>query len=119
MAIAWIGVGSRKRSRSRARSSGSDSPSVVKVIDGTKIFAPASAATGPCLRPKAGALMFACPRDSGANVLRLRFREGTLSKFGRNAYHAFTECRLYIATTPASARAYRIGRRERGNQVNA
>ena len=34
--------------------------------------------------------MFACPRDSGANVLRLGFREGTVSKFGRNAYHAFT-----------------------------
>ena len=53
--------------------------------------------------------MFACPRDNGANVLRLRFREGTSSKFGRNANHAFTECRFYIATTPASARAYRIG----------
>ena len=53
--------------------------------------------------------MFACPRDSGANVLRLGFREGTVSKFGRNAYHAFTEYRFYIAPTPASARAYRIG----------
>jgi hypothetical protein len=61
-------------------------------------------------QPKAGALMFACPRDSGANVLRLGFREGTVSKFGRNAYHAFTEYRFYIAPTPASARAYRIGR---------
>ena len=54
--------------------------------------------------------MFACPRDNGANVLRLSFREGTLSKLERNAYHAFTECRFYIAPTPASTRAYRIGR---------
>ncbi len=60
--------------------------------------------------------MFACPRDSGANVLRLGFREGTVSEFGRNAYHAFTECRFYIAPTPVSARAYRIGQ---GNRVNA
>ena len=60
--------------------------------------------------------MFACPRDSGANVLRLGFREGTVSKFGRNAYHAFTEYRFYIAPTPASARAYRIGRVGRGRR---
>ena len=60
-------------------------------------------------RRKAGALMFACQRDNGANVLRSGFREGTLSKFERNAYHAFTEDRFYIAPTPAGARAYRIG----------
>ena len=70
------------------------------------------AAAGPCLRPKASALMFACQRDSGANVLRLGFREGTVSKIGRNAYHAFTEDRFYIAPTPVGARAYRIGRRD-------
>src|SRR4029077_5486711 len=65
---------------------------------------------GSMPQPKAGALMFACPRDCGANVLRLGFRAGTVSKFGRNAYHAFTEYRFYIAPTPVSARAYRIGR---------
>ncbi len=53
--------------------------------------------------------MFACPRDSEANVLRLGFREGTVSKFGRNAYHAFTEYAVYIAQTLDSARAYWIG----------
>src|SRR5271166_3220841 len=65
MAVAWIGVGWMKRSRSRARNSFSASPSVVKVFDGTKMSTPASAAAGSCLRPKASALMFACPRDNG------------------------------------------------------
>jgi hypothetical protein len=33
-------------------------------------------------------------------------------EIGRNAYHAFTEGRFYIAPTPVGARAYRIGRRD-------
>ena len=103
MAVAWIGVGCRKCSRSRARNSGSAKPSVVKVIDGTKMVAPAPAAAASCRRPKTSVLMFACPRDNGANALRLRFREGTSSGFGRNANHAFTECRLYIARTGMNA----------------
>ena len=40
---------------------------------------------------KAGALVFACPRDNGANELRRIFREGSPSETGRNANHAITE----------------------------
>ena len=64
-----------------------------KVFNDTKIVAPALATARPCLRQKASALMFACPRDNGANALRLRFREGTSSQFGPDANHAFTEWR--------------------------
>ena len=48
--------------------------------------------------------MFACPRDNGANALRLRFREGTSSESRRNANHAFTECRSISRPSRPSAR---------------
>ena len=43
--------------------------------------------------------MFAYPRDNGANVLELVFREGSPSGVGPNANHAITEGSSYIAWT--------------------
>jgi hypothetical protein len=40
---------------------------------------------------KASALVFACPRDNGANALQKIFREGPPSGDGQNANHAITE----------------------------
>ena len=56
---------------------------------------------------KAGALVFACPRDNGANASEQIFREGSPSGAGRSANHAITELRAYIAWTKAEARPRR------------
>ena len=53
---------------------------------------------------KHGALVFACPRDNGANALQQIFREGSPSAAGRSANHAITELRFYIAKMRAEAR---------------
>jgi hypothetical protein len=42
------------------------------------------------------ALMFACPRDNGANLLQWRFPGGHQTN-GSDANHAFTEGTRYIA----------------------
>jgi hypothetical protein len=52
--------------------------------------------------------MFACPRDSGANALQLRFREGASSRIERGANHAFTEYRS-ISPAPCRVQALRDG----------
>ena len=104
MAAAWFGVVWSKRSRSRARNSGSASPSVVKVVDDTIKFCSSARCRGFMPAEKASALVFAYPRDNGANALLLSFREGTPSQFGRNANHAFTEWRSYSAPHRVSAR---------------
>ena len=56
---------------------------------------------------KTGALVFACPRDNGANALEQIFREGSPSRAGRSANHAITELHTHIAWAKAEARPYR------------
>jgi hypothetical protein len=53
-------------------------------------------------------LVFACPRDNGANVLQRISREGSPSRTERSANHAITELQPYIAWTKTEAR---LGRR--------
>jgi hypothetical protein len=48
---------------------------------------------------KTGALVFACPRDNGANALKRIFREGPPSRIRRNANHAITEYGILYAKT--------------------
>lgn len=48
-------------------------------------------------------MVFACPRDNGANVLERVFREGSPSGTGRNANHAITEFGTYIVSATAEA----------------
>jgi hypothetical protein len=105
MALAWMGVGSTKRSFSRARNSGSVRPRVENVFDGTKSML--RRPTTHDIAAKMGALVFAFPRDSGANASQRIFREGSPSGTGRNANHAITEYDIYMPWTKAEARRCR------------
>lgn len=81
-------------------------------------------------RGKDGALVFACPRDNGANALQLRFREGTSSEAGeapithsRNAvlYHpgAAERKAALLPFSPAHAAGARIGPSCREQRISA
>ena len=89
MAPAWMGVGSAKRSFSRARNSGSVRPRAENVFNGTKWMLRRPSTDD--VVAKTNALVFACPRDNGANALQSIFREGSPSEAERNANHAITE----------------------------
>jgi hypothetical protein len=84
----------------------------VKVFDGTKWMLRRPATHDAA--PEKGALVFACPRDNGANALRLRFREGTSSEASEAPITHSRNTALYRASA-AERKAYRMA--NQGNRV--
>jgi len=97
-----MGVGSTKRSLSRARNSGSVRPRAENVFDGKKSKLRRPSTYDVVART--GALMFACPRDNGANALKQFFREGSRPERDEIANHAITDFSAYIARVETKAR---------------
>ena len=105
--MAWPGWGSvRGNAYFEGAQKGSARPRGRKLVDDTKHVLQRRVAAVP--RPK-GALMFACPRDNGANALNGDSREGASQTGGAN--HAITEGIVYIAWILSKSKTYSAARR--------